>query len=47
MPISSDLSNPRNFITKISKYQKVLHLCKFCVLIVGMLAKPFIDTCRW
>ncbi|GFQ06414.1 trifunctional UDP-glucose 4 6-dehydratase/UDP-4-keto-6-deoxy-d-glucose 3 5-epimerase/UDP-4-keto-l-rhamnose-reductase rhm1 [Phtheirospermum japonicum] len=24
MPISSDLSNPRNFITKISRYNKVL-----------------------
>lgn len=28
MPISSDLSNPRNFITKIARYSKVrCHLC--------------------
>ncbi|KAG6421411.1 hypothetical protein SASPL_117963 [Salvia splendens] len=26
MPISSDLSNPRNFITKISKYNKVVNI---------------------
>ncbi|CAI7848417.1 unnamed protein product [Closterium sp. NIES-54] len=26
MPISSDLSNPRNFITKISRYQKVVDI---------------------
>jgi len=26
MPISSDLSNPRNFITKISRYNKVVNI---------------------
>lgn len=26
MPISSDLSNPRNFITKISRYSKVVNI---------------------
>lgn len=26
MPISSDLSNPRNFITKISRYEKVVNI---------------------
>lgn len=26
MPISSDLANPRNFITKISRYQKVVNI---------------------
>ncbi|XP_047972448.1 trifunctional UDP-glucose 4,6-dehydratase/UDP-4-keto-6-deoxy-D-glucose 3,5-epimerase/UDP-4-keto-L-rhamnose-reductase RHM1-like [Salvia hispanica] len=26
MPISSDLSNPRNFVTKISKYNKVVNI---------------------
>jgi UDP-glucose 4,6-dehydratase len=26
MPISSDLSNPRNFITKISRYDKVVNI---------------------
>eukprot|EP00270_Netrium_digitus_P011477 TRINITY_DN365_c0_g1_i12.p1 TRINITY_DN365_c0_g1~~TRINITY_DN365_c0_g1_i12.p1 ORF type:complete len:658 (-),score=115.69 TRINITY_DN365_c0_g1_i12:141-2114(-) len=26
MPISSDLSNPRNFVTKISRYQKVVNI---------------------
>ncbi|KAL4372009.1 hypothetical protein AHAS_Ahas06G0222900 [Arachis hypogaea] len=26
MPISSDLSNPRNFITKISRYNKVVDI---------------------
>lgn len=26
MPISSDLSNPRNFITKISRYEKVVDI---------------------
>eukprot|EP00245_Coleochaete_scutata_P011625 TRINITY_DN433_c0_g1_i1.p1 TRINITY_DN433_c0_g1~~TRINITY_DN433_c0_g1_i1.p1 ORF type:complete len:674 (+),score=160.76 TRINITY_DN433_c0_g1_i1:149-2170(+) len=26
MPITSDLSNPRNFITKISRYQKVVNI---------------------
>lgn len=26
MPISSDLSNPRNFITKIAKYNKVVNI---------------------
>ncbi|XP_068650018.1 bifunctional dTDP-4-dehydrorhamnose 3,5-epimerase/dTDP-4-dehydrorhamnose reductase-like [Aristolochia californica] len=26
MPISSDLSNPRNFITKITKYEKVVNI---------------------
>ncbi|CAI5469360.1 unnamed protein product [Closterium sp. Yama58-4] len=26
MPISSDLSNPRNFITKITRYQKVVNI---------------------
>lgn len=26
MPISSDLNNPRNFITKISKYSKVVNI---------------------
>lgn len=26
MPISSDLSNPRNFITKISRYNKVINI---------------------
>lgn len=26
MPISSDLSNPRNFITKIARYEKVVNI---------------------
>lgn len=26
MPISSDLSNPRNFITKITRYEKVVNI---------------------
>lgn len=26
MPISSDLNNPRNFITKISRYEKVVNI---------------------
>ncbi len=26
MPITSDLQNPRNFITKISRYQKVVNI---------------------
>jgi len=26
MPISSDLNNPRNFITKISRYNKVVNI---------------------
>lgn len=26
MPISSDLTNPRNFITKISRYDKVVDI---------------------
>jgi UDP-glucose 4,6-dehydratase len=26
MPISSDLENPRNFITKITRYQKVVNI---------------------
>lgn len=26
MPISSDLSNPRNFVTKIAKYEKVVNI---------------------
>lgn len=26
MPVSSDLSNPRNFITKIAKYDKVVDI---------------------
>lgn len=26
MPITSDLSNPRNFVTKISRYQKVVNI---------------------
>ncbi|KAG2268089.1 hypothetical protein Bca52824_062644 [Brassica carinata] len=26
MPISSDLSNPRNFITKITRYEKVVDI---------------------
>ena len=42
MPITSDLTNPRNFITKISRYQKVWDAS---VGLVGLgLAHSWVDT---
>lgn len=32
MPISGDLANPRNFITKIARYEKVVNIPNRCVI---------------
>ncbi|KAL6888953.1 hypothetical protein ACP4OV_009979 [Aristida adscensionis] len=40
MPISSDLSNPRNFITKISRYNKVVNIPNSMTILDELLPNP-------
>ncbi len=37
MPITSDLQNPRNFITKISRYQKMVNIPNSMTILDEML----------
>lgn len=40
MPISSDLSNPRNFITKITRYDKVVNIPNSMTILDELLPMP-------
>lgn len=46
MPISSDLNNPRNFITKISKYSKVVNIPN-SMTILDELLPISIEMAKW